>query len=92
MLAQTTSSREPFPLKSLLTLYVRASTDTVYTDYMLGFKLLYEWLSPIAIPTDPVPPLRRDLYNYTQQEMAVILKCSPAIIQHTLLEIYRDGY
>lgn len=85
------STQEPkkFPLKYLLFLYITGHKDDLYCEYFKGFKLLVDWLSPIDIPS-----LKKDfkfapyLFNYEQQEIANILKCSPYIVQQTLLEVH----
>lgn len=81
---------KPFPLHALLALYYRAHPKDVYIEHMHGFRLLVDWLSPIALPINPVP-----LYYYRvtgtweHQNIAQILATYPAIIQAT--EFYIQG-
>lgn len=79
---------EPFPLALLLQLYCLADKHDVYADYMAGFKALVKGLGPIAIPPGPYPPLIPSLYNYQQQEIAVILRCRPEAVQAELIKLF----
>ena len=81
-------SSEPFPLALLLQLYCLADKHDVYADYMSGFRALVEGLGPIAIPPGPYPPLIPSLYNYQQQEIAVILRCRPEAVQAELIKLF----
>ena len=78
-----------FPLRELLLLYYKAPHSSVYNNYMDGFKELYSWLSPIAIPTKAAQ-YSTLFASYEIQEIAKIVGCHPAIIQATLLEIHYE--
>lgn len=80
--------QKPFPLMQLLRLYTKARSDLVYCNYFEGFKLLVNWLKPIDISGYAIKKVFTPLYNYEQQEMAVILGVHPSIIQQVFIELY----
>lgn len=82
--SQQTTSR-PFPLKSLLIIYIKANRQ-LYINYFAGFKALVNFLGPIEIPETDFK-YKQHLGSYEIQEIANILKCPQAVIQKTFLEI-----
>jgi len=74
----------PFPLYALLIIYSKANHEC-YIDYMLGFKLLNIWLSPIVAPTGKVYEYGDILNNYEINEISDILNIPNDMIIHTLI-------
>lgn len=82
----------PTKLHTILTLYYKARYEHVYIAYFAGFKLLRDWLGPIALPTNDleIPSwVQRLSRNYEHNELAKLLNTSPVIIQAT--EFYIKG-
>lgn len=81
---------KPFPLKSLLILYVKSddTTSRLYRDYHTGFKVLHTWLSPIELP-DPAnfSEIPRVFNNWELNELADIVGTVPKVIYGILREI-----
>lgn len=79
---------EPFPLWALLTIYEKANREC-YIDYMKGFKLLLNWLSPIAYPNhidSEYYAKSNVLGGYEVNELGNILKVPSHILIKCLIE------
>lgn len=87
--AESQQTISKFPLKYLLYIYIKAN-KLCYINYFARFKALIAWLGPIDIPSDSELKFMPMLYGYEIQEISTILKCHPSVIQHTLLEIYKE--
>ncbi len=73
---QRVLERKPFPVRSLLILYLRAPNYVVYKNYFEGFKLLAAWLSPIdtsAITIYPRKHVSHLFMSYELNKLAEIL-------------------
>ena len=87
LIAAREVANKPTPLRTLLTLYMRAKQADVYCNYFKGFKLLYEWLAPISIPDIPEQKLPPLCGSYELQEMAIILGISQAKLYAVILSM-----
>jgi hypothetical protein len=90
-LQQLINSRKSFPLSALLTLYIRANKQDVYCDFMQGFLLLRDWLSPIAPSSYQIKSIPSVFISYEIQELAKHLNTHPSIIFQELLEIWNQS-
>lgn len=93
--AQFAVRNKPFPLKSLLELYIKNeriadSTSSLYCGYFEGFRWLVDWLKPIEIPTAPFPPVPDILISYEIAQIAIIVGTSNETIWHLVMEIYNE--
>lgn len=71
------SHQESVSLIHLMVLVERDTRKSLYVEQLRGFKLLANWLAPIAIPTPPADFKYPNLYrSYYIQEIATHLKCS----------------
>lgn len=81
----------PFPLDALLILFNKAHYDCML-DYMQGFKLLNNWLSPIVSPTEYKVDLAckyPTINSYDVQRLSAILGIDQSIIIETMIELIK---
>ena len=74
--AQNEIHQKPFPLWALLYLYETAPFESVYCNYMEGFKALVQWLSPIESNCEKNAEkirIPRFALSYELQEISKIL-------------------
>lgn len=94
-----------FPARTLLLWYYKCQRSNphyedyhnLYTDYFLGLRKLQQWLESDITLEDcfrNIPHLQVPicLMNYTIQELAKHLVCSPEYVFHTLLDFYEEEY
>lgn len=81
---------EDFPLHCLLLLYSAAHSRDVYCDYMAGFKLLAQWLGPIAVPDLPVVEIPKLCGNWEVQQIARKLGCREDVVYQVVSMLYRE--
>jgi len=84
-----------FPLSALIALYACCGLDNkvnpLYLDHFEGFKLLVDWLQPIAIqPAHQVPAVPGVFVTYEIQEIAKIFNCDYRIIYYEFRRYYHD--
>ena len=86
----TNENIQGFPLKNLLQIYLQAPI-CCYVDYMEGFKLLTNWLSPITyIGIDTPQKIPSPLISYETQRISVILEIDAIIIFNTFMQIHQE--
>lgn len=80
-----------FPLSYLLLLYFRSHPKDTYCKYFHGFKLLHEWLSPIAIPDISPVQVPKLCGSYELQEISIILGISQNKLYAVILDMTAKG-
>lgn len=87
-IAATDEDKTPFPLWALLVIYEKANQEC-YINYMEGFKLLVNWLSPIAYPNhrdSDYYAASNILRSYESRELSRILNIPEDVLIKCVVE------
>lgn len=77
---------KPFPLKTLLSLYLNSCSKIPFNDFLL----LISWLSPIDSPVRPSTYFQA-FNTFEIQQIAAACKVNPAEVQSVFMELYNES-